>query len=109
MEMIKPLEIVLVEPQIPPNTGNIARLCAALKLPLHLVGQLGFKMTDRFLKRAGLDYWDYVDAHLHADVDGFFAEIPGERLHFFSKVPTKCYLDATFSAGNYLVFGSETN
>jgi len=108
MEVLKPIEIVLVEPQIPPNTGNIARLCAALKIPLHLVGNLGFQMTDRYLKRAGLDYWDYVEVVHHPDIGEFFAQIPVERLHFFSKKPTTCYLDVSYSEGDFLVFGSET-
>jgi len=108
MSLANPIEIVLVEPQIPPNTGNIARLCAALKLPLHLVGNLGFKLSDRYLKRAGLDYWDFVDIRHHPSVDDFFSEIPPGKMHFFSKIPSKNYLDAGYSKGDFLVFGSET-
>ena len=63
------LHVALVEPEIPPNTGNIARLCAATRTPLHIVGVTGFRMDDRTLKRAGLDYWDEVDLHRHIDLD----------------------------------------
>ena len=102
------LKIVLVEPQIPPNTGNVARLCAALRLPLFLVGALGFEITDRSLKRAGLDYWPFVDVHLRPDVEAFFASIPVEKMHLFSKRALTPYTSVTYAAGDYLVFGSET-
>lgn len=100
--------IVLVEPQIPPNTGNVARLCAATEMKLHLVGTLGFEVSDRYLKRAGLDYWEWVDFELHESVEAFFEEIPAERLHFFSKKASQFYCDGEFRPGDYLVFGSET-
>ena len=70
------MNIVLVEPQIPPNTGNIARLCAATGIRLHLVGDLGFELSDRYLKRAGLDYWEHVSVETHASVVTFFDELP---------------------------------
>ncbi len=79
------MQVVLVEPEIPPNTGNVARLCAATQLPLHLVGELGFQITDRHLKRAGLDYWEWVQIHRHQSVPKFFQGIPADRLFFFSK------------------------
>jgi tRNA (cytidine/uridine-2'-O-)-methyltransferase len=108
MPVPKCFEIVLVEPQIPPNTGNIARLCAALRLPLHLVGKLGFELTDRYLKRAGLDYWEHVELHVHPDIEKFFDSIPGDRLHFYSNNPSVNYLEVKYRKGVYLVFGSET-
>jgi tRNA (cytidine/uridine-2'-O-)-methyltransferase len=103
------LGIVLVEPQIPPNTGNVARLCAALALPLHLVGPLGFEISDRQLKRAGLDYWPFVDVRIHPEVERFFEPIPADRLHLFSKQATIRYTDVAYRSGDYLVFGSETS
>jgi tRNA (cytidine/uridine-2'-O-)-methyltransferase len=103
-----PLEIVLVEPQIPPNTGNVARLCAALGLPLHLVGRLGFRITDRDLKRAGLDYWQWVDLRLHPDVEVFFRDRPSSRLHFFSVRGERLHTEEGYHRGDILVFGSET-
>lgn len=100
--------IVLVEPQIPPNTGNVARLCAATEMKLHLVGRLGFEVSDRYLKRAGLDYWEWVDVEFHDSVEEFFERVPAERLHFFSKKSTELYCNGEFLPGDYLVFGSET-
>lgn len=100
--------VVLVEPQIPPNTGNIARLCAAVKFPLHLVDPLGFDITDRQLKRAGLDYWDLVEIHRHSSLAEFLSTVAPVGLHFFSKKAGRSYVKASFSPGDYLVFGSET-
>jgi tRNA (cytidine/uridine-2'-O-)-methyltransferase len=102
------MEVVLVEPQIPPNTGNIARLCAATCLPLHLVGRLGFQVTDRHLKRAGLDYWEYAQIHRHPSVEKFFHELSSDQLLFFSKKGKESYIHANYREGNFLVFGSET-
>jgi tRNA (cytidine/uridine-2'-O-)-methyltransferase len=102
------LNIVLVEPEIPPNTGNIARLCAAIDARLHLVGDLGFKLTDRYLKRAGLDYWQFVKIIRHESVDGFFESVPRDRLFLFSKKGSQSYVEAEYRAADYLVFGSET-
>jgi len=102
------LNIVLVEPEIPPNTGNIARLCAAIGANLHLVGSLGFKLTDGYLKRAGLDYWEYVRVIRHESVDEFFNSIPSDRLFLFSKKGSRSYSRAEYRAADYLVFGSET-
>lgn len=72
----KPLRVALFEPRIPPNTGNIARTCAAFGLPLDLIEPLGFSLEDRYLKRAGLDYWPHVDLSIHKDIDAFFASLP---------------------------------
>ena len=102
------MQVVLVEPEIPPNTGNVARLCAATQLPLHLVGQLGFQITDRHLKRAGLDYWEWVQIHRHESTQEFFEGISPRRLFFFSKRGEKSYVNATFQENDFLVFGSET-
>lgn len=100
--------VVLVEPEIPPNTGNIARLCAALEIPLVLAGRLGFRLDDRSLRRAGLDYWEYVDVRLAPDVAGFFAELEADRLHLFSKRADRIYTEVNYRAQDLLVFGSET-
>jgi len=102
------MQVVLVEPEIPPNTGNVARLCAATQLPLHLVGKLGFEITDRHLKRAGLDYWEWVQIHRHESAKEFFEGIPSDRLFFFSKRAEKTYVNAAFQENDFLVFGSET-
>ncbi len=102
------MDVVLVEPQIPPNTGNIVRLCAATCLPLHLVGRLGFQVTDRHLKRAGLDYWEYAQIQRHRSVEKFFQERSSDQLLFFSKKGQESYIDAPYLEGSILVFGSET-
>jgi tRNA (cytidine/uridine-2'-O-)-methyltransferase len=101
-------QVVLVEPEIPPNTGNVARLCAAVRIPLHLVEPLGFKMTDRHLKRAGLDYWDFVEVHRHSSLEDLISTIPSRNLCFFSKKARRPYVEAEFSRNDFLVFGSET-
>jgi tRNA (cytidine/uridine-2'-O-)-methyltransferase len=99
--------VVLVEPQIPPNTGNIARLCAATGCTLHLIEPLGFSIADRELKRAGLDYWHEVDVRVHPSLEGFLAgwQTP---LWFFSTRGTTRYDRAPFARGDALVFGKET-
>lgn len=104
------LRVVLVEPQIPPNTGNIARTCAATGTPLHLVGPLGFELSDRYLKRAGLDYWPYVDLHYHDSFSGFRTayEQMGGRLIGFSVRGRCSYLEYGFRENDWLLFGSET-
>lgn len=103
----KLFSIVLVEPQIPPNTGNIARMTAALNIPLYLVGKLGFELSDKYARRAGLDYWKYADVRICPDVEDFFSGLQAEKLHFFSKHALKNYTDSRYSRGDYLVFGSE--
>ncbi len=102
-----PLAIVLVEPQIPPNTGNVARLCAATGCALHLVEPLGFSIDDRALKRAGLDYWNAVSLVVHRSLDDALAQFAG-RMWLISTRGTGCYADAPFAAGDALVFGKET-
>jgi len=102
------MNIVLVEPEIPPNTGNIARLCAATGTTLHLVGPLGFRLTDSRVRRAGLDYWDHVDIRRHASVSCFFDYGPETSVFLFSRYGTVSYTEARFEDSSYLVFGSET-
>lgn len=103
-----PLHVVLVEPEIPPNTGNIARTCAATGSQLHLVEPLGFTITDAQLKRAGLDYWDSIHPQVHADFGAFLATVRPRRLHLFSTGAPRSYLDATYEPGDALVLGCET-
>ena len=100
--------VALYEPEIPPNTGNIARLCAATFTPLHVVGATGFRMDDRTLKRAGLDYWDEVDLRRHIDLDALYQNLPGSRFVYLTTKTHRPYTDWRFSDGDCLVFGPET-
>jgi tRNA (cytidine/uridine-2'-O-)-methyltransferase len=103
-----PFHIVLVEPEIPQNTGNIGRLSAATRSPLHLVGRLGFRIDERSVRRAGLDYWHLVELEQHLDLGHFQHHHPGARMLFFSAVATQSYLEAGYRAGDALVFGKES-
>jgi tRNA (cytidine/uridine-2'-O-)-methyltransferase len=103
------LHVALIQPQIPPNTGNIARLCAATDTPLHLIGPLGFSLDAREVKRAGLDYWDKVDLWVHPDWYAFRDAISRDRCLYFSANATRDYLAAPYRANSCLVFGSETD
>jgi tRNA (cytidine/uridine-2'-O-)-methyltransferase len=103
-----PFHVALIEPEIPPNTGNIARLCAATLTPLHLVGRLGFRTDDKAVRRAGLDYWEHVDLHFHLNPASLFASLPESRFVFFSKKASRLYTDFEYQPGDCLVFGSET-
>ncbi|MDA8428351.1 MAG: tRNA (cytidine(34)-2'-O)-methyltransferase [Geobacteraceae bacterium] len=103
-----PFNIVLIEPEIPPNTGNIARLCAATGTCLHLVGKLGFSTDDRYLKRAGLDYWEFVDIHYWQDLDELKATAPDGRFFYLSTKVARTYLEVRFEPGDFIVFGKET-
>lgn len=105
----KLLDIALVNPEIPPNTGNIARLCAAFQLHLHLVKPLGFATDDRTLKRAGLDYWPHVKLTYHEDTEAFLNALSQRRLFFFTTKAQQSYLDVCYQANDCLVFGSETS
>jgi len=105
---MKPFNIVLIEPEIPPNTGNIARLCAATGTVLHLVGKLGFSLDDRYLKRAGLDYWEFVSLKLWPDLETLRAASSEGRFFYLSTKVDRSYLDAGFQPGDYIVFGKET-
>ena len=100
------LNIVLVEPQIPQNTGNIARTCAATGARLHLVGPMGFTVDDRKLKRAGLDYWHLLDITYYKGLADFFARNSGPYYYFTTKAPGR-YTDLRYPDGAYLVFGRE--
>jgi len=103
------MHIVLVEPEIPPNTGNVARLCAATKTVLHLVEPLGFKLDDAQLKRAGMDYWEQVEWHRWPDWKTFAGKLPaGARLWFVESHGPMRYTEARFASGDYLIFGRET-
>jgi len=116
--LVPPFHVVLVEPEIPQNTGNIARLCAATASPLHLVGRLGFRIDDQSVRRAGVDYWDLVTVSLHPDFSSFALRheataraadgSAGPRVHLFSANGRKSYLDAPMAPGDALVFGRES-
>jgi tRNA (cytidine/uridine-2'-O-)-methyltransferase len=103
------LNVVLVEPQIPPNTGNVARLCAASGCHLILVGELGFELSDASLKRAGLDYWAHVSWAHEPDSEAFFAALPPRAFHLFSTHATAPYTHMPVCRGDYLLFGKETS
>jgi tRNA (cytidine/uridine-2'-O-)-methyltransferase len=101
--------VVLIEPEIPPNTGNVGRLCLATQAILHLVKPLGFYMDDRQLKRAGLDYWNEVNVQLWDSFDALRQAQPSEARYFFLTTKTKrAYYDVTFRQDDFLVFGRET-
>ena len=102
------IRIVLVEPEIPQNTGNIARLCAATNTPLHIVGATGFRMDERAVKRAGLDYWPEVELTRHRDLNKLQTSLPDARLVYFTTKARLPYFDWDFDANDCLVFGRET-
>ena len=102
------MHVVLFEPEIPPNTGSVARLCAATLTPLHLIEPLGFKIDDKQLKRAGLDYWEFVDLHVHKSWDEFMKNVKPRKLLYFSKKAQRSYTSVNFENEDYLVFGPET-
>ena len=102
------IRVTLVEPEIPPNTGNIARLCAATRVPLHIVGVPGFRMDDRAVKRAGLDYWPEVSLHRHATMNELQRTLPDSRFVYFSKKAELSYVDWIYQPDDCLVFGRET-
>jgi len=102
------MNIVLVEPKIPQNTGNIGRLCAATGSKLHLVGELGFRTDDKYLKRAGLDYWKFLDVTYHKDFAAFEKTCAGGNMYMLTTKGNKFYSEASFAPDDYLVFGSET-
>jgi tRNA (cytidine/uridine-2'-O-)-methyltransferase len=102
------LSVALVEPEIPPNTGNIARLCAATNVPLHIVGVTGFRMDDRALRRAGLDYWPEVQLSRHASLDELYQALPDARFVYLTTKADRLYTDWSFQPADCLVFGPET-
>lgn len=103
------MNIVLFEPEIHWNTGNIGRSCVATGSTLHLVGKLGFSLDAKEIRRSGLDYWAKLDLKVHADFESFIAELPERSsLLFFSTKGTKSFWDASYDAHSYLIFGKET-
>ncbi len=102
------LNLVLVEPEIPQNTGNVARTCAATGAALHLVRPLGFRIDDRKLKRAGLDYWHFLDITYYDDINDFFEKTRGGNYFFFSTKGTHRHSDVEYPDNSYLLFGKET-
>lgn len=100
--------ITLLEPQIPQNTGNIGRLCGANNAPLEIVGNIGFKLTDRYLKRAGLDYWEFVNWKYVEDLQRYMEALNPEKIHLFTTKSSVSYTQKKFQPGDYLIFGSET-
>ena len=106
--MPEPFNIVLVEPEIPPNTGSIARLCGATDSVLHLVHPLGFSTEDKHLKRAGLDYWEHVSVVHWDNLEQLLSSCNENSLKFFTTKTTRPFTDAVYRPGDYLVFGKET-
>ncbi len=104
-----PLNVALIEPRIPPNTGNIARLCAAADTPLHLIGPLGFSLEEKEVRRAGLDYWDKTDLWVHENWFAFRDAISRDRCLYFSANAVQDYRQAPFRANSVLIFGNETD
>ena len=102
------LNIVFVEPEIPPNTGNVARTCAATDTKLHLVRPLGFSLDDKQVRRAGLDYWPYVDLTIHDSLEAFLRRYGQKRLWLATTQGKKIYTEAEFRDGDFILFGRET-
>ena len=102
------LRVALFEPEIPPNTGNVARLCAATRTPLHVVGVTGFRLDDRAVRRAGLDYWPEVELHRHRDLEALRGALDGARFLYLTTKAERSYADWAFAADDCLVFGPET-
>ncbi len=102
------IHVVLHEPEIPQNTGNIARTCAATGSSLHLIKPLGFSLDDKYMKRAGLDYWDLLDVHVYENLEEFYDKNPGARIYYFSKKARHVYTDVDYPNEVYLMFGKET-
>ena len=102
------LRVALIEPEIPPNTGNIARLCAATRVPLHIVGVTGFRLDDRAVRRAGLDYWPEVSLHRHRDLAALNEAVPEARFIYLTTKADRSYTAWQFETNDCLVFGRET-
>jgi tRNA (cytidine/uridine-2'-O-)-methyltransferase len=102
------ITVALVEPEIPQNTGNIARLCAATRIPLHIVGVTGFRLDDKAVKRAGLDYWNEVQITRHRNLAALNEHLADSRFIYFSTKAERSYVDWEFAANDCLVFGRET-
>lgn len=102
------MNIVLVEPEIPQNTGNIARTCAATGAHLHLIKPLGFSLADKYLKRAGLDYWNLMTYTVYESLEDFYARNPGAKCYYASKKAARSYAQVAYGPDDYLVFGRES-
>ncbi len=102
------IHIALIEPEIPPNTGNIARLCGATFTTLHLVGKLGFRTDEAAVRRAGLDYWDDVEIRYHRNIEALYEALPAHRFLYFSTKAERLYTDWQYQPYDCLVFGRET-
>jgi tRNA (cytidine/uridine-2'-O-)-methyltransferase len=102
------IRIALIEPEIPPNTGNIARLCAATRVPLHIVGVTGFRLDDKAVRRAGLDYWPEVTLRRHPNIESLHESLPETRFLYLTTRADKSYTDWNFGPNDCLVFGRET-
>ncbi len=102
------IHICLVEPEIPPNTGNIARLCAATYTDLHIVGVTGFRLDEKAVKRAGLDYWSEVKIHRHFTIENLFRALPDSRFLYFTTKSRRSYTDWLYQKNDCLIFGRET-
>ena len=108
MENKKWLNIVLFEPEIPANTGNIGRLCVGLNIKLHLIEPLGFKMTSKTVKRAGLDYWEYLSYDKYSSLEDFFSKNENINFYFASTKATKLYSEVEYKENDYIIFGRES-
>jgi tRNA (cytidine/uridine-2'-O-)-methyltransferase len=102
------IHVALVEPEIPPNTGNVARLCAATRVPLHVVGVAGFRLDDRAVRRAGLDYWSEVELRRHRDIDALRESLPAARFVYLTTKAARAHTDWRYTTDDCLVFGRET-
>jgi len=102
------IRVALVEPEIPPNTGNIARLCAATNVPLHIVGATGFRLDDKAVRRAGLDYWPQVILSRHQTLSDLYESLPAARFLYFTTKASQSYADWAFLPDDCLIFGRET-
>lgn len=102
------IHVVLLEPEIPQNTGNIARTCAATGASLHLIKPLGFSIDDKHMKRAGLDYWDSLDLHVYENLEDFYKKNPGAFVYYFSKKAKHVYSEIDYPDDVYLCFGRES-
>ena len=102
------LRVALVEPEIPPNTGNVARLCAAARVPLHVVGATGFRLDARSVRRAGLDYWPEVELHRHRDLAALRSAVAPARFVYLTTKAERVYTDWRYTVSDCLVFGRET-
>ncbi len=102
------LNVVLLEPEIPQNTGNISRTCAATGISLHMIEPFGFEITDAKLKRAGLDYWQYLDVHYYKNIEEFYEKNVNGTFYYFSTKAPKCYTQVQYPENSYLIFGKES-